>query len=84
MIAELFRRANGGVALFYFSGFGLQVGRRSYLVPVNAQIWSEADVGREGVSVDDLQGAAADRAGRSEDGNALHGETTINAAAFAS
>jgi formylglycine-generating enzyme required for sulfatase activity len=44
----------GAEALFYFGGFGLQAGRRSYLIPVNAQIWSEADVSREGVSVDDL------------------------------
>ena len=41
-------------ALFYFSGFGLQVGRRSYLLPVNAQVWSENDVSRDGISVDDI------------------------------
>ena len=35
---------NGTDALFYFSGFGLQVDRQSYLIPVNAQIWTEADV----------------------------------------
>jgi formylglycine-generating enzyme required for sulfatase activity len=45
---------SGTDALFYFSGFGLQVGRRSYLIPVNAQIWSESDVSRDGVNVDDL------------------------------
>jgi formylglycine-generating enzyme required for sulfatase activity len=38
--------------LFYFSGFGLQVDRRTYLVPVNAQIWSEADARRDGISID--------------------------------
>jgi hypothetical protein len=41
-------------ALFYFSGFGLQAGRQSYLLPVNAQIWTEADVRRDGVSIDAL------------------------------
>ncbi len=45
---------NGTTALFYFSGVGLQVGRRSYLIPTNAQIWTEADVRRDGVSVDAL------------------------------
>jgi uncharacterized caspase-like protein len=45
---------NGTEALFYFSGFGLQVGRRSFLLPVNAQIWSENDVSRDGISVDDI------------------------------
>jgi formylglycine-generating enzyme required for sulfatase activity len=45
---------NGSTALFYFSGFGLQVARRTYLIPVNAQIWTEADVRRDGVSLDAL------------------------------
>jgi formylglycine-generating enzyme required for sulfatase activity len=45
---------NGTDALFYFSGFGLQVDRQSYLIPVNAQIWTEADVRRDGISVDDM------------------------------
>jgi formylglycine-generating enzyme required for sulfatase activity len=45
---------NGTTALFYFSGVGLQVGRRTYLIPTNAQIWTEADVRRDGVSVDAL------------------------------
>jgi formylglycine-generating enzyme required for sulfatase activity len=41
-------------ALFYFSGIGLQASRRSYLIPTNAQIWTEADVRRDGISVDSL------------------------------
>jgi formylglycine-generating enzyme required for sulfatase activity len=45
---------NGTEALFYFSGFGLQADRRSYIIPVDAQIWSEADVRRDGTSVDDV------------------------------
>ena len=45
---------NGTDALFYFSGFGLQADRRNYLIPVNAQIWTEADVRRDCISVDDL------------------------------
>ena len=43
---------NGTVALLYFSGFGLDVGRQTYLIPANAQIWTEADVRRDGISVD--------------------------------
>jgi len=43
---------NGTVALLYFSGFGLDVGKQTYLIPVNAQIWTEADVRRDGISVD--------------------------------
>jgi TPR repeat protein len=43
---------SGAAALFYFNGYGLQVGRQTYLVPVNAQLWTEADVRRDGISVD--------------------------------
>lgn len=46
------RITNGTVALFYFSGFGLQVGRQTYLLPVGAQIWAEADARRDGISLD--------------------------------
>ncbi|MGA7485921.1 MAG: caspase family protein, partial [Xanthobacteraceae bacterium] len=45
---------NGTVALFYFSGYGIQVARQTYLLPVNAQVWTEADVRRDGISVDAL------------------------------
>ena len=42
------------VALFYFSGYGTQAGRETYLFPVNAQVWNEADVRRDGFSIDAL------------------------------
>ena len=42
----------GTAALFYFSGYGLQVGRQTYLIPVNAQVWTEAEVRRDGISID--------------------------------
>jgi formylglycine-generating enzyme required for sulfatase activity len=45
---------SGTVALFYFSGYGIQVARQTYLLPVNAQVWTEAEVRRDGVSVDAL------------------------------
>jgi formylglycine-generating enzyme required for sulfatase activity len=45
---------NGGIALFYFSGYGIQADRRSFLIPVNADIWREAEVKREGVSIDNV------------------------------
>jgi formylglycine-generating enzyme required for sulfatase activity len=45
---------NGTVALFYFSGYGIQVARQTYLIPVNAQVWTEAEVRRDGVSLDAL------------------------------
>jgi formylglycine-generating enzyme required for sulfatase activity len=45
---------SGTAALFYFSGYGIQVARQTYLLPINAQVWSEADLRRDGFSVDGL------------------------------
>ena len=44
----------GSAALFYFSGYGIQVARQTYLMPINAQVWTEAEVRRDGISVDAL------------------------------
>ena len=43
---------SGSTALLFFSGFGIQSDRQSYMIPVNAQIWSESDVRRDGYSLD--------------------------------
>ena len=40
---------SGGVGLFYYSGHGMQVEGRNYLIPVNARIESEADIKYEAV-----------------------------------
>ena len=40
---------SGGVGLFYFAGHGLQVKGRNYLIPVDADLNSEADVKYESV-----------------------------------
>ena len=42
----------GSVALIFFSGYGIQSNRQSYMIPVNAQIWTENDLRRDGFSVD--------------------------------
>jgi hypothetical protein len=46
----------GCVALVFFSGFGVQSSRQSYMIPVDAQIWTEADVRRDGVSLETVLG----------------------------
>jgi hypothetical protein len=46
----------GSVALIFFSGFGVQSSRQSYMIPVDAQIWTEADVRRDGVSLETVLG----------------------------
>ena len=40
---------DGGVGLFYFSGHGMQVDGRNYLIPVDAEVDAEADVEYEAV-----------------------------------
>ena len=43
-LAKLYGRVKpGSVVLIFFSGFGVQSARQTYLLPVDAQIWTEAD-----------------------------------------
>ena len=53
------------VVMLFFGGYGIQVGRESYMIPVGATIWKEGDVRRNGVSIESVlevlkeQGACA-------------------------
>ena len=40
------------VVMLFFGGYGVQAGRESYMLPVDAVIWKERDVRRQGVSID--------------------------------
>src|ERR1700716_318140 len=51
----------GSVALIFFSGFGVQSNRQSYMIPVDAQIWTEADVRRDGFSLESVLGEVNSR-----------------------
>ena len=44
----------GSVVLVFFSGFGVQSSRQSFMIPVDAQIWTEADVRRDGFSLETI------------------------------
>src|SRR6516225_3286437 len=46
----------GSVALVFYSGFGIQSARQSYMIPVDAQIWTESDVRRDGFSIEAILG----------------------------
>lgn len=50
------RTKPGSVVLVFFSGFGVQSARQSYILPVDAQIWTEADVRRDGFSLETILG----------------------------
>jgi formylglycine-generating enzyme required for sulfatase activity len=51
----------GSAALLFFSGYGIQAGRQSFMVPTNAQIWTEADVRQEAISVESVLNLMDDR-----------------------
>ncbi|WP_165937989.1 caspase family protein, partial [Methylobacterium segetis] len=42
----------GSAAFLYFGGYGIQVNRQTFLLPVNAQVWSETEVRKDGISLD--------------------------------
>jgi uncharacterized caspase-like protein len=44
----------GTIVLVYFGGFGVQSQGDNYLIPVDATIWTEADVRRDGLSIEQL------------------------------
>ena len=51
----------GSAVLIFFSGFGIQSNRQSFLIPVDAQIWTEADVRRDGFSLETVLGEINNR-----------------------
>src|ERR1700733_6457350 len=51
----------GSVVLLFFSGFGVQSARQSYMIPVDAQIWTEPDVRRDGFSLETVLGEINNR-----------------------
>jgi hypothetical protein len=48
------------VVMLFFGGYGIQVGNESFMIPVDAAIWKEADVRRDGVSVEAVLDAVKD------------------------
>jgi formylglycine-generating enzyme required for sulfatase activity len=52
----------GSAALFFFAGYGVEAKGSGYLIPVDAEIWTEAQVRTFGISVDSIL-AAMEKAG---------------------
>jgi len=51
----------GDVVLLFFSGYGIQSNRQSYMMPVDAQLWQESDVRRDGFSLENVLGEINNR-----------------------
>ena len=54
------------VAMLFFGGFGVQVGRESFMIPVDAAIWKEADVRRDGVSIEQVLDAMTEKGAKAK------------------
>jgi uncharacterized caspase-like protein len=52
--------------MLYFGGYGVQVGRESYMIPVDAAIWKEGDIRRDGVSVEAVLDVMKDKGARAK------------------
>jgi uncharacterized caspase-like protein len=54
------------VVMLFFGGFGVQVGRESFMIPVDARIWKEADVRRDGVSIEQALDAMTEKGAKAK------------------
>ena len=54
------------VVMLFFGGYGVQVGRESYMIPVDAAIWKESDVRRDGLSIESVLAAMKERGARAK------------------
>ena len=54
------------MVMLYFGGYGVQAGRESYMIPVDAKIWKEADVRRDGVSIESVLEAVSEKGARAK------------------
>jgi uncharacterized caspase-like protein len=61
--ARVAEKGNRTVALVFYTGHAMQVDGKSFLIPVDARIGSEADVAREGVLLSDVVNSVSSRPG---------------------
>lgn len=54
------------VVMLFFGGYGVQVGRESYMIPVDAVIWKETDVRRDGLSIESVLEVMKERGARAK------------------
>lgn len=56
----------GSVALIYFAGYGLRAANQTFLMPVDANIWQEADIQREAISLETIVTQLHERGARTK------------------
>jgi uncharacterized caspase-like protein len=58
--------SNDTVVMLFFGGYGIQVGRESFMIPVDATIWKESDVRRTGVSIEQALDAMTEKGAKAK------------------
>jgi uncharacterized caspase-like protein len=56
----------GSVVMLFFGGYGVQSGRESYMIPIDAAIWKESDVRHEGISIEAVLDVMKERGARAK------------------
>ena len=56
----------GSVVMLFFGGYGVQSGRESFMIPIDATIWKESDVGHEGISIEAVLDVMKERGARAK------------------
>ncbi len=54
------------VVMLFFGGYGVQAGHESYMIPVDATIWRESDVRRNGISIESVLDAMKEKGARAK------------------
>ena len=54
------------VVLLFFGGYGVQAGRESYMIPIDAAIWKERDVRHQGISIESVLDVMKERGARAK------------------
>lgn len=54
------------VVMLFFGGYGIQARRENYMIPVDARIWKESDIRREGVSVESVLAGIKEKGARAK------------------
>src|SRR5258706_16378344 len=54
------------LVMLFFGGYGVQAGRENYMIPVDAAIWNEFDVRRDGLSIEAVLDVMKERGARAK------------------
>ena len=57
---------SGSVVMLFFGGYGIEVGRKNCMIPVDATIWKESDIRRHAFSIESMLDLMKEQGARAE------------------